>query len=761
MNTLGIFKPRMDANKREFPKQRHKQNSAPFVSIGVHSRFSLFALWIAGFMSALAGSPAPSVPYLSPEQEQATFRLPPGYHMELVIADPVIKEPVAVAFDGNGRMFVAEMRAFMQDLDGTNERAKNGRISLHWSSKGDGVYDRHSVFIDGLVLPRMILPLDDGLLVGETDSDDLYIYRDTDGNGVAGKKELWYAGGPRGGNLEHQPSGLVWCLDNWIYTSYNAYRLRWNGAGRPPLKESTPPNGGQWGLSQDDYGKPWFIGGAERGPLNFQVPILYGAFNVDGQAAPEFSEVWPLVGLADVEGGPMRFRPEDKTLNHFTSACGMDIVRGDRLPADLRGDLLLCEPVGRLVRRAKVEVDDGLTHLRNAEEKSEFLRSTDPNFRPVNVCTAPDGTVYVVDMYRGVVQEAVAIREGSYLRKVVKELGLERNTGRGRIWRLVHDGARPGPLPHMLDETPEKLVAHLEHPNGWWRDTAQKLLILRGDASRAAVPALQEMARGDSNPLARLHALWTLDGLGALDAVLLREKLADAHPQVRIGALRASERLLQQGDSSLRSAVWKLINDPEPLVVIQTMMTVKSFDWPAMKETAESFEKIHPSRGVRELSRQLLQPASPFLTDDSFTAAQKSFLSLGEVGYRSLCFACHGIDGTGTPVENGPPGATLAPPLAGANVILGPPQQSALVLLHGLTGPVDGRTYPTQMIPMATNSDNWIAAVLSYVRISFGNHAPLVKTEDVTRIRAATRDWTQPPTLEQVLAFPSAKPEKR
>jgi hypothetical protein len=124
------------------------------------------------------------------------------------------------------------MRAFMQDLEGTGQREKNGRVSMHWSSKGDGVFDRHSVFIDGLVLPRMILPMDGALLVAETDSNDLHLYRDTDNDGVADKKDLWFSGGPRGGNLEHQPSGLVWALDNWIYASYNAYRLRWNGPVR-------------------------------------------------------------------------------------------------------------------------------------------------------------------------------------------------------------------------------------------------------------------------------------------------------------------------------------------------------------------------------------------------------------------------------------------------------------------------------------------------------------------------------------------------
>ena len=692
---------------------------------------------------------------LTPSEQLATFRLPPGYRMELVVADPIIKEPVAIAFDGNGRLFVAEMRSFMQDLEGTGQRERTGRISMHWSSKGDGVFDQHSVFVDGLVLPRMILPLDDAVLVGETDSNDLHLYRDTNGDGVADQKTLWFSGGPRGGNMEHQPSGLVWCLDNWIYASYNAYRLRWNGAGREPRKEATPPNGGQWGVAQDDLGKLWFTGGAERGPQNFQQPILYGGFNITGQTPHDFSEVWPLVGLADVEGGAARFRAEDLTLNHFSSPCGSEIVRGNRLPNELRGDHLVCEPVGRLIRRAKVEVRDGVTHLSNAHPKSEFLRSTDPNFRPVNIANAPDGTIYVVDMYRGVVQESVAIKKGSYLRGVVESYGLEKNIGAGRIWRLVHESAKPSPAPKMLEETPEQLVQHLAHPNGWWRDTAQKLLVVKGDSSVA--PALKDMARGHEDPLARLHALWTLEGLGALDVAFVREKLSDPSPKVRRGAIRAGESVSAANDGpeeeKLRQDILALANDKDAEVAIQVMLTAHLLKWPNSREQIEKLSHSSASRGIQEIGRQLLNPPSSYLTDARFSEADRKFLALGEVGYRSLCFSCHGNEGHGTPAEGLAAGATLAPPLAGSPVVLGPPAQSILVLLHGLTGPVNGKTYVTQMVPMATNSDRWIASVLSFVRNSFGNEAPFITPKEVTRLRAETATRQHPPTHEEVKAL--------
>src|SRR5882724_1889225 len=217
---------------------------------------------------------SPAVVYLSPQEEAKLFFMQPGYHLELVLSDPIIKEPVLTVFDGNGRMYVAEMRSYMQDINGSNQRATNSRVSLHWSSKGDGVYDKHTVFADNLCLPRMVLPMDDGVLINETDSYDLWLYRDTNGDGVADQKTLFYSGGPRGENLEHQPGGLIYDLDNWLYMAMNPFRLRVKG--NQVFRENTPANFGQWGLTQDDYGKPWFSNaGYESGPVRFQTPIIY------------------------------------------------------------------------------------------------------------------------------------------------------------------------------------------------------------------------------------------------------------------------------------------------------------------------------------------------------------------------------------------------------------------------------------------------------------------------------------------------------
>jgi hypothetical protein len=271
--------------------------------------------------------------------------LPPGYRLELVLSEPHIREPVAISFDGNGRMYVVEMRSYMQDIDGTNQHTAVGRVSLHESTRRDGRFDKHSVYTDKLMLPRMLLPLDDRVIIGETDTNDLYVYRDTNRDGVADTKEIFYQGGPRGGNLEHQPNGLLWSIDNWLYSTYNSYRLRVDRKGMQARKEPLAGNGGQWGVTQDDFGKVWMVNaGGERGPRNMQAHIRYAAVNLDEQFGGEFREVFPLVGIPDVQGGKGRFRPNEKTLavaSYVRNSFGN------------RGALVTVEDVARLRAKTK------------------------------------------------------------------------------------------------------------------------------------------------------------------------------------------------------------------------------------------------------------------------------------------------------------------------------------------------------------------------------------------------------------------------
>lgn len=690
----------------------------------------------------------PPVKALSPEEEAKTFTLPPGYHLQLVLSEPQIREPVTMAFDGNGRLFVAEMLSYMKDIDGTNEMEPVSRVSLHWSSKGDGVFDKHTVFADKLKLPRLLLPMADGVLIGETDTNDIYLYKDTNGDGVSDEKMLVYSGGPRGGNLEHQPSGLTMAIDNWLYMAGNDYRLRWKDGQL--IRQDIPGNGGQWGATQDDDGKLWVVNaGGERGPVHFQQHTLYGNIFNHNEFEPGFEVVWPAMGLRDFQGGPDKSR-EDNTLNHFTATCGGEIYRGDQLPAELKGNLFFCEPVGRLLRRTQIEVTDGMTILHNPQPKSEFLRSTDACFRPVDMKTGPDGTLYIADMYRGIIQEGAWVRPGQYLTLVIQQHSMDKIIDRGRVWRLVHDTTKPVAAPRLLDASSADLVALLEHPNGWQRDTAQKLLVLKRDPD--VVPALNAMMRSNANPLARTHALWTLEGMEALTADTVRTALKDTDAHVRHAGVRASEALIKAGDEALRTDVMALAKDADPSVAIQVLLTAKLLNWKDYKKFVNSSALAHASKGVKEIAAQIVTGNADFPRE--FSKEQKDVLAKGQSIYQQLCYTCHGLDGNGTLIDGPTPNSViaLAPPLLRSKVVLGSAEGIIRALLHGVTGPVNGKTYQGQMIPMSSNDDAWIAAVTSYVRNRLGNSVNIIEPADVARARQETQGRTQPWTEDELLA---------
>ena len=206
-----------------------------------------------------------TVPVLSPADEAKKIWLPPGFKLECVLSDPDIQEPAQIAFDGNGRMFVLEIRGYMQDADAKGELDPVGRISVHEDKDGDGIYETHHVFVDKLVFPRFVTPFGkDAILAKESNSDEVWKFTDTDGDGTADKKELFATGLGRLLNVEHQESGFVWGMDNWIYSTVNSVRIRWTPNG--VLREPTGSNGGQWGVTQDNYGKMLFQAGASGMP---------------------------------------------------------------------------------------------------------------------------------------------------------------------------------------------------------------------------------------------------------------------------------------------------------------------------------------------------------------------------------------------------------------------------------------------------------------------------------------------------------------
>lgn len=721
--------------------------------------FRFFLAGIAALslsLSAIAEPVSTKAPPLSPADTVKSMQVQEGYRVIPVLTEPHIHEPSAIAWDGNGRMYVVEMRTYMQDIDGRNQLAPTSRVSRHEDTDGDGIYDKHTVFADKLSLPRMVLPLLDRVIIRETNTLDLKSYQDTDGDGVADKIEMWHQGGGRGGNLEHQPSGLIWNIDNYLYTTYSRHRYRFTNG--KVIQEPLPHGAGQWGLTHDNVGRVFYSSaGGENPATDFQQPIVYGRIALPGEQAPGFREVFPIDNVPDTQGGRGRLRANN-TLNRFTASCGQSVYRGDRLPGDFSGDLIIPEPVGRLIRRAKVTNDAGRIVVTNAYDKEEFIASTDPNFRPINSATGPDGCLYIVDMYRGIIQEGNWVRPGSYLRGIVQAFELEKNIGRGRVYRVEHKTTKRGPQPRMLDETPAQLVAHLSHPNGWWRSEAQKLIILHG--KKSVVPALESLARSGKEPLGRLHALWTLEGLDAVDAKLLTSSFTDKDARVRAAAMRIAEPLMEK-DRSLDAGIQKLALDSDPNVAIQVVLSVSRGAHPKSESILADVLKANEKNiAVTGIANQVHSQMAAIIAErrklEELRRQNKVLAESvvrGKNIYTTLCITCHGADGKGiaSPDEKD---LMLAPPFARSPRVLGHKDRVVRIVLNGLLGPVDGKTYAGGlMLPMRANDDRWIADVVTYIRNDFGNSAGLVEASDVKRIREASKDRSGPWTLAELKRF--------
>ncbi len=725
----------------------------------------------AGFDGPRTVNPNPQPNYLSVEESLNSVRVPKGYHLELAADESMLSEPVAISWDGNGRMFVTQMETYMQTVDTTGEHQPKSRVMLLEDTDDDGKMDKSTVYIDSLMLPRMILTVGHELLVNETDTYDIYAYKDTNNDGVADEKRLVYHTDKEAfGNLEHQRSGLDWNLDNWIYITVDQVRFQYKGG---MLHSDTLISGsnGQWGLTHDDYGRLYYArGGAENAGSGFHINPSYGQLEFkDAYNDSTFGAVWPIIKTPDVQGGLKRIR-EDTTLNHFTAANGQVIFRGDRLPKTLVGDYLINEPVARIIRRAKVINTDGKRTLENAYDQEEFIASNDMNFRPVNTYTGPDGCLYIVDMNRGIIQEGTWTGEGSYLRKQILRLGLDKNIQHGRIWRLVHDKMQRGPKPNMLEEPADHLVTYLDHPNGWWRDNAQKELVLRNDKS--VVADLKAIAFGNKGSLAeepstlgRIHALWTLSGLDAIEKGVLLETLKDDDAQIRKTSVWISEMFLKNDDEAIISALEQMKTDKDYDVRVQLLLSLSRSKSPKAKALSDEISSQNSGNEMMVAARKSLEKTADIKNlgakMGSLNPESRVLVTDGAAIFNSLCATCHGPDGVGVPTK-------LAPPLAG-NFRKYIRKKDALVriLLHGLTGPVDGKTYSENMVAMGMNDDKWIASVLSYLRYDIGLRERafpgnlgegfinllLVKPEEVQKIREQSKDRKQPWTWEELDAM--------
>lgn len=552
----------------------------------------------------------PRYPAVEPKDAIATWQVKKGFKLELAAQEPQVRSPIAVSFDERGRMFVCEMIDYSEMRDVTPHL---GRISMLEDKDGDGHYETSTVFADNLAWPTGIICANGGIYVVAT--PDVIFFKDTKDAGKADVREVVFTGlgtGLKLLNVQGLANCPQWGQDNRIHIQCGGgNRGKVKCLKRPDLQEieiggrdlwfdprtydfGLEAGGGQFGMSFDNYGRKFACSNSDhlqffvyddryaaRNPY-FDMPPSRQSIAADGGAAEVFrlspDEPWRIVRTrwriagvvkGGVEGG-------GRVSGYFTGATGTTVYRGDAYGDDFVNNTFSGDAGGQLVHRKKI-YPDGVSLIGKRpddEQNFEFAASKDTWVRVVNFSNAPDGCLYVMDMYREVIEHPWSIPD-----EIKKHVDLNNGNDRGRIYRIAPDKSewKRRANANLSKASTEELVKTLEHPNGWHRDTAHRLLYERND--KAAVPMLEKMVIESSNPLAKLHALGVLSGLGELSETTLKQAFGDTSPMVRQRAVKLAERF---GSNSLPNtpmwqAVKRMAADPDPLVRFQVALTAGEF----------------------------------------------------------------------------------------------------------------------------------------------------------------------------------------
>lgn len=569
-------------------------------------------LVLATFLSTLtlplsAAEPeltAQDLPRLKPTEPAdvlKTFSVRPGFHLELAAHEPQVVSPVALDFDEDGRMFVVEMIDYSERRD---ERLS--RIRMLEDTNGDGYFDKSTVFAQDLPWATGVICSKGGIFV--TASPDLIWFKDTNGDGKADERKVIFTGFAEGRdklNMQALPNSMHWGLDNRIHgaTGPNGGILK--NLARPDdpaqnvnrrdfyfdpitLELFTEAGGGQNGLSFDSHGRRYATSNsrhlmaylfdskyAARNPL-YTMPNPLVDIPADGPAAEVYrtspEEAWRVIRTKWRVDGTVKGIVEGggRSSGYFTGATGVTIYRGNAYPPEFQENAFIGDAGSNLVHRKRIRPDGaGLIAERAADEQaSEFIACSDNWFRPVNFANAPDGCLYIIDMYREVIEHPWSLPES-----IKKLVDLNSGNDRGRIYRVVPDGYKRPKAPALGKASTKELVATLAHPNGWHRETAARLLYERQDT--AAAPLLEKSLKDSKAAYGRMHSLNALAGQGTLTAPLVMQAMKDPDALVREHAVKLSEKFLKPLASNLlRDQLTTLANDPSIEVRYQVAFTI-------------------------------------------------------------------------------------------------------------------------------------------------------------------------------------------
>jgi putative membrane-bound dehydrogenase-like protein len=476
---------------------------------------------------------------LTPQQALEAFQLEPGLKIELVAAEPTVESPVAMAFDEQGRLYVAENRGYPTGPPAGEPPA--GRIARLEDADGDGYFEKRTDFATELTFPNGMLPWKGGLIV--TCAPDVLYLKDTDGDGKADHRKVLFTGFSTAGSTQLRVSHPTLGPDNWVYLTSGlmggnvtcpdypdrpAVELkRTDFRFRPDTDQYEAADGGaQFGQTFDDFGNRFICYNrvqVQHVVISSRVlrrnPHL--AFSETVQNCPEELAPEPLKG----HGAAARLYPissnvttADSHAGTFTAACAVTVYRGTGLPTSYRGGAFSCDPTGNLIHFDRLERNGATFSARRAREEIEFVASPDNWFRPVFLAHCPEGALYVCDMYRKTIEHP------DYLPvEIRKHTDFEGGKGMGRIYRIVRSDMAAGHLQarRKIDlgkDSTADLCQMLADDDGWRRSTAERLLLERRDPE--SIPLL-ERAVG-TGEFATTSALRLLDTFGMLRNEVLR-----------------------------------------------------------------------------------------------------------------------------------------------------------------------------------------------------------------------------------------------
>ncbi|MEZ4775374.1 MAG: c-type cytochrome [Bacteroidia bacterium] len=518
-----------------------------------------------------------------------SFQLHPEFELSLVASEPLIFDPVDMAFDEKGRMFVLEMPGYpMSDAE--------GKIIMLEDENDDGIFDKRIVYADSLGVAPSLMPYEGGFLVASP--PNLLLIKDTDGDNRADFREVLISGFSYG-NLQHNFNGLTYGLDNWIYIANGG------NSGNIYLPESPDEKHSIRGydLKVDLHNNVWENIGRTSGGFELAMDDwgnFFGTHNTEHISHIVFPEAYisglslqPANTLDEIsdhsEGDLARIYPigrQDTRVNHpeqagyFSGSCGITYYGGNAFPEGFNGNIFVADVVLNLIHRDVIHPKGpSFTASRN-DTQTEFLASTDRSFRPVNMTTGPDGALYVVDMHRKVIEHPEWIPD-----EIEDTLDLNAGKDQGRIYRITPQGGLPRVTPTFDKNDLASVVNTLAHTNQWYRMTAQRLLVEWQD--RAAVPLLETFFRESPSPDGRLHALWTLRGIGEFNESIILAALDDTSPEVRANAVKMAEPF--RSDEML-SKILTMQEESNPTVVMQLLLSLSTLPYP---EAETAYPMIH------------------------------------------------------------------------------------------------------------------------------------------------------------------------